>query len=188
MNFGTIIVYRKCMKPTSIQHQQFESLYVAQQRFFKHIIARYFDGAQQQDVLQDFALHLYALFAQKQTENAHLFDSKAWLRTVLVHYCISQLRKDKAQKNSVWKQTTVHHVLVASESNHLPEIELQTLYLQALGCVTKKEALILKMKYEYKRSSKEIERRLQLQYVDVLITRIKAKIKKKMGRIELDWL
>ncbi|MEY3075151.1 MAG: hypothetical protein RJB25_789, partial [Bacteroidota bacterium] len=52
----------------------------------------------------------------------------------------------------------------------------------------KKEALILKMKYEYKRSSKEIERRLDVQYVDVLIARIKAKIKKKMGRMELDWL
>ena len=176
------------MKPTSIPHQQFESLYVAQQRFFKHIIARYFDGAQQQDVLQDFALHLYALFTQKHAADAHLFDSKAWLRTVLVHYCISQLRKDKAQKNSVWKQTSVHHVLVAKEASNLHELELQTLYLQALGCVTKKEALILKMKYEYKRSSKEIERRLDVQYVDVLIARIKAKIKKKMGRMELDWL
>ena len=176
------------MKPTSIQHQQFESLYVAQQRYFKHIIARYFNGAQQQDVLQDFALHLYDLFIHKQSDNAHLFDSKAWLRTVLVHYCISQLRKDKAQKNSVWKQTTIHHVLVANETNSLKELEIQSLYLTALGCVTKKEALILKMKYEYKRSSKEIEQRLSVQYVDVLIARIKAKIKKKIGRVELDWL
>jgi DNA-directed RNA polymerase specialized sigma subunit len=54
--------------------------------------------------------------------------------------------------------------------------------------VSKKEALVLKMKYEYKRSTKEIEHRLELQHVDVLIARIKAKIKKKMGRIELDWL
>jgi tRNA 2-selenouridine synthase SelU len=44
------------------------------------------------------------------------------------------------------------------------------------------------MKYEYKRSSKEIEQRLGLQHVDVLISRIKAKIKKKLGRIELDWM
>jgi RNA polymerase sigma factor (sigma-70 family) len=167
------------MKPTSTLHQQFESIYAQEQRFFKHIIARYFAGAQQQDVLQDFSLHLYAQLAKLQPENSHLFESKAWLRKVLVHFCISQLRKDKAQKNSVWKQTTVHHVLVAQEASNLHELELQTLYLQALGCVTKKEALILKMKYEYKRSSKEIERRLDVQYVDVLIARIKAKIKKK---------
>jgi DNA-directed RNA polymerase specialized sigma24 family protein len=164
------------MKPTSIHYSQFESLYAAQQRFFKHIIARYFDGAQQQDVLQDFSIH------------AHLFDSKAWLRTVLVHFCISQLRKDQAQKNSVWKQTTVQHILVAKEATLHQELEIQMLYQQALGCVTKKEALVLKMKYEYKRSAKEIERRLELQHVDVLIARIKAKIKKKMGRVELDWL
>jgi len=176
------------MKPTSIHYSQFESLYAAQQRFFKHIIARYFDGAQQQDVLQDFSIHLFALLTQKQAENAHLFDSKAWLRTVLVHFCISQLRKDQAQKNSVWKQTTVQHILVAKEATLHQELEIQMLYQQALGCVTKKEALVLKMKYEYKRSAKEIERRLELQHVDVLIARIKAKIKKKMGRIELDWL
>lgn len=176
------------MKPTSTLHQQFESLYAHEQRFFKHIIARYFDGAQQQDVLQDFSLHLYGLLAKHQPENAHLFDSQAWLRKVLVHFCISQLRKDQAQKNSVWHQTTVHHVLVAQEFAPQREFELQSLYFEALGCVDKKEALVLKMKYEYKRSSKEIEQRLGLQHVDVLISRIKAKIKKKLGRIELDWM
>lgn len=176
------------MKPTSTLHQQFESLYAHEQRFFKHIIARYFDGAQQQDVLQDFSLHLYGLLAKHQPENAHLFDSQAWLRKVLVHFCISQLRKDQAQKNSVWQQTTVYHVLVAQEFAPQREFELQALYFEALGCVDKKEALVLKMKYEYKRSSKEIEQRLGLQHVDVLISRIKAKIKKKLGRIELDWM
>ena len=49
------------MKPTSIHYSQFESLYANEQRFFKHIIARYFNGAQQQDVLQDFSIHLFAL-------------------------------------------------------------------------------------------------------------------------------
>jgi RNA polymerase sigma factor (sigma-70 family) len=176
------------MKPTSTLHQQFESLYAHEQRFFKRIIARYFDGAQQQDVLQDFSLHLYGLLAKHQPENAHLFDSQAWLRKVLVHFCISQLRKDQAQKNSVWQQTTVYHVLVAQEFAPQREFELQALYFEALGCVDKKEALVLKMKYEYKRSSKEIEQRLGLQHVDVLISRIKAKIKKKLGRIELDWM
>jgi RNA polymerase sigma factor (sigma-70 family) len=176
------------MKPTSNLHQQFESLYAQEQRFFKRIIARYFNGMQQQDVLQDFSLHLFALLEQQQPANAHLFDSQAWLRKVLVHFCISQLRKDKAQKNSVWQQTTVHHVLVAQEFAPQREYELQALYFEALGCVDKKEALVLKMKYEYKRSSKEIEQRLGLQHVDVLISRIKAKIKKKIGRVELDWM
>jgi RNA polymerase sigma factor (sigma-70 family) len=176
------------MKPTSTLHQQFESIYAQEQRFFKHIIARYFAGAQQQDVLQDFSLHLYAQLAKLQPENSHLFESKAWLRKVLVHFCISQLRKDQAQKNSVWQQTTAHYILVAQEFAPNREFELQALYLEALGCIDKKEALILKMKYEYKRSSKEIEQRLGLQHVDVLLSRIRLKIKKKIGRIDLDWL
>lgn len=176
------------MKPTSLQQSQFENLYAGQQRFFKHIIARYFDGAQQQDVLQEFAIHLFALLQQKPDSDAHLFDSKAWLRTVLVNFCISQLRKEKAQKNSVWTNTVAQHVLVADELILGKEQSIAALYQEALGCVSKKEALILKMKYEYKCSSKEIERRLELQYVDVLIARIKTKIKKKMGRVALDWL
>jgi DNA-directed RNA polymerase specialized sigma subunit len=77
---------------------------------------------------------------------------------------------------------------VAPELAPQREFALQALYLEALGCVDKKEALILKMKYEYKRRSKEIEQRLAIQHVDVLISRIRAKIKKKIGRIDLDWL
>ena len=176
------------MKPASTLHHEFETLFATEKGFFKHIITRYFNGAQQQDVLQDFSIHLFTLLAQKQADNAQPFDSRAWLRTVLVHFCISQLRKDQAQKNGVWRQTTVHHVLVAEECAPDFEFQIQTLYLEALGCVSKKEALVLKMKYEYKRTSKEIENRLGLQHVDVLISRIKAKIKKKLGRIEIDWL
>lgn len=176
------------MKPTSTLHQQFESLYATEQRFFKHIIARYFAAAQQQDVLQDFLIHLFAQLAKLQPENSHLFESKAWLRKVLVHFCISQLRKNQAQKNSVWQQTTVHHELIGQQLAPNREFELQALYREALGCVNKKEALILKMKYEYKRSSKEIELRLGLQHVDVLLSRIRLKIRKKIGRIDPDWL
>ena len=176
------------MKPISIQHSQFESLYATQQRFFKQIIARYFDGPQQQDVLQEFAIHLFSLLQQKQDTDAHLFESQAWLRTVLVHFCISLLRKEQAQKNRVWTKTSTQYVLVADEMILGKEQALKALYEEALGCVSKKEALILKMKYEYKCSSKEIERRLGIDYVDVLINRIKTKIKNKMGKMELEWL
>lgn len=175
------------MKPTSIDHSQFESLYATQQRFFKHIIARYFEGPQQQDVLQDFAIHLFGLLHLKKDADAHLFESKAWLRKVLVHFCISQLRKEKAQKNNVWTKTMTQHIIVADEMILGKEQALKELYQEALGCVSKKEALVLKMKYEYKCSAKEIERRLGLPHVDVLLGRIKAKIKNKMGRIELEW-
>jgi RNA polymerase sigma factor (sigma-70 family) len=175
------------MKPTSIDHSQFESLYATQQRFFKYIIARYFEGPQQQDVLQDFAIHLFVLLHRKKDADVHLFESKAWLRKVLVHFCISQLRREKAQKNNVWTKTITQHIIVADEMILGKEQALKELYQEALGCVSKKEALVLKMKYEYKCSAKEIERRLGLPHVDVLLGRIKAKIKNKMGRIELEW-
>lgn len=174
------------MKPTAHFYSSFEKLLHVQQRYFQHIIARYFKGVQQQDVFQEFCIHLHVIYVQKYHDNAQLFDSKAWLRTVLVNFCISQLRKEQAQKNSVWKQTTVVDQLVA-DTQVLQEAELQALYEAALGCVSKKEALVLKLKFEYKCSSKEIEHKLGLQHVDVLIARIKEKIRKKMGRIYLEF-
>ena len=174
------------MKPTAQLYPSFETVLSAQQRFFEQIIARYFKGEQQQDVFQDFCVHLHSLYFQKYSSNSHLFDSQAWLRTVLVNFCISQLRKEKTQKNSVWNQTTVVVNLVA-EAPTLNEYELQALYEAALGCVSKKEALILKLKFEYKCTSKEIEQKLGVQHVDVLFARIKDKIRKKMGRINLEF-
>jgi DNA-directed RNA polymerase specialized sigma24 family protein len=119
------------MKPIRIQHSQFESLYATQQRFFKQIIARYFDGPQQQDVLQEFAIHLFSLLQQKQDTDAHLFESQAWLRTVLVHFCISSLRKEQAQKNKVWTKTSTQYVLVADEMILGKEQALKALYEEA---------------------------------------------------------
>lgn len=174
------------MKPTAQLYPSFETVLRAQQRFFERIIARYFKGAQQQDVFQEFCVHLHALYLQKSPTKAQLFDSKAWLRTVLVHFCISQLRKEKAQKNSVWNQTTVV-VNLAADAVVLNELELQALYEAALGCVSKKEALVLKLKFEYKCTAKEIEQKLDVQHVDVLIGRIKEKIRKKMGSINLEF-
>ena len=74
-----------------------------------------------------------------------------------------------------------------AEAPTLNEYELQALYEAALGCVSKKEALILKLKFEYKCTSKEIEQKLGVQHVDVLFARIKDKIRKKMGRINLEF-
>jgi len=44
------------------------------------------------------------------------------------------------------------------------------------------------MKYMYNKPSKEIEQKLSIQYADVQINRIKAKIRKKLNRSDLDWL
>jgi hypothetical protein len=44
------------------------------------------------------------------------------------------------------------------------------------------------MKYMYQKSSKEIEQRLGLQYVDVQINRIKLKIRKKLATTDHSWL
>lgn len=166
---------------------RFEFVLSHHQRFFERIIAQYFKGEQKQDVFQEFSLHLFGLYQQKFPNDAHLFDSKAWLRTILVNFCISQIRKEQAQKNSVWTKTSSLVILISDELVKLSEDDVQNLYTAALGCVSKKEALILKMKFEYKCTAKEIERRLGVQHADVLIARIKEKVRKKMGRIDLEF-
>lgn len=187
-DFGTIIVNSKNMNQALHYHDQFEHLYSAHDSFFKRIIAKYFSGEEHADVQQEFAIHLYFLFEKKYQTDASLFDSKAWLRTVVTHFCISYLRKQKAQKNAVWENTTTAFVLKATEDQLDREQQIIGLMQQALGCVDKHEALILKMKYMYQKPSKEIEQRLGIQYADVQINRIKAKIRKKLNRTDLDWL
>jgi len=98
------------------------------------------------------------------------------------------LRRKKAQKNEVWVNTTTTAILKATENNLEREMLLTELMQQALGCVDKFDALILKMKYMYNKPSKEIEQKLSIQYADVQINRIKAKIRKKLNRSDLDWL
>ncbi|MFM8596045.1 MAG: sigma-70 family RNA polymerase sigma factor [Flavobacteriales bacterium] len=166
----------------------FEQIYNAQVPFFKKIIAKYFSSDEQADIQQEFAIHFFFLFEKKYEKDAALFDSKAWLRTVVTHYCISQLRRKKAQKNEVWVNTTTTAILKATENNLEREVLLLELLNHALGCVDKQEALILKMKYMYQKPSKEIEQKLGVQYVDVQISRIKAKIRKKLNRTDLHWL
>lgn len=166
----------------------FEQIYNAQVPFFKKIIAKYFSSDEQADIQQEFAIHFFFLFEKKYEKDTALFDSKAWLRTVVTHYCISQLRRKKAQKNAVWVNTTTTAILKATENSLEREMMLAELMQQALGCVDKFDALILKMKYMYNKPSKEIEQKLSIQYADVQINRIKAKIRKKLNRSDLDWL
>ncbi len=169
-------------------HDQFECIYHANGTFFKRIIAKYFSGEEHADVQQEFAIHLYLIFEKKFETDAALFDSQAWLRKVVTHFCISQLRKNQSQKNAVWVNTTTTAILKASDNCVEKEMLITELMYQALGSVDKFEALILKMKYIYQKPSKEIERRLGIQYADVQINRIKAKIRKKLNRTDLDWL
>jgi len=169
-------------------HDQFEQIYNAHNSFFKRIISKYFSGDTHADVQQEFAIHLYSIFEKKYPRDAALFDSKAWLRTVVTHFCISYLRKQKAQKNAVWENTTTAFILKATDDQLDRERQIVELMQQALGCVDKHEALILKMKYMYQKPSKEIEQKLGIQYADVQINRIKAKIRKKLDRTDLEWL
>lgn len=176
------------MSQTTLQAKYFEHVYAAQLPFFKRIIAKYFSGEELADTLQEFSIHFFLLFEKKYHTDSALFDSKAWLRTVVTHYCISQLRKKQAQKNTVWEKTTTTVILKAEDQQIEKELLIQEMMQQALGCVNKFEALLLKMKYMYQKPSKEIEQILGIQYADVQINRIKAKIRKKLSRTDLDWL
>jgi len=176
------------MNQAAYTNRAFEPIFTSQVPFFKRIIAKYFSADEQADVLQEFSIHFFLLYEKKYQVHAELFDSKAWLRTIVTHFCISLVRKKKAQKNAVWENTINTAILRAAESEVAREHELISLMSLALGCVTKQEALILKMKYMYQKSSKEIEQRLGLQYVDVQINRIKLKIRKKLATTDHSWL
>jgi DNA-directed RNA polymerase specialized sigma subunit len=63
------------------------------------------------------------------------------------------------------------------------------LFEAVLGSVNKRDALVLKMKYCYDKSSKYISEKMGIKHVDVYIQRIKERVRRQTGNVNLDdWL
>ena len=69
------------------------------QSFFMFLIRDKFEQDDAKDVFQEACLHLYQILETKFEGNEDLFNSKAWLRTVIKNFCLSELRKRNRKKS-----------------------------------------------------------------------------------------
>jgi len=113
------------------------------------------------------------------------------LRTILSNFCISELRKKNAIRQPLLIPEAKTEFIRTNYSDNLDDtsglydFNKKTSVDDGIDILfkllTKREVLILKMKYYYNKPSLFISSKMNETHVDVLISRIKEKIKRKSG-------
>tara|TARA_Y100001978_G_scaffold160594_1_gene146744 strand:+ start:88 stop:669 length:582 start_codon:yes stop_codon:yes gene_type:complete len=173
-------------------HTVFNELLNRYDSLFISVIGRHFPVRQEaQDVYQDFLIHLLFLVESNYQSDLDLLNTASWLKAVVSNYCKSALRKKNAKKkiqfakdeftaldleNYSEKDDSINFTLNPKTFND----PVDAMY-HLLGLLPKKDALILKMKYFYGKSSIEIAQRLKTKHIDVRISRLKSRLIKLSG-------
>ena len=173
-------------------HTVFNELLNRYDSLFLSVIGRHFPVRQEaQDVYQDFLIHLLFLVESNYQSDLDLLNTASWLKAVVSNYCKSALRKKNAKKKIQFAKEEFTTLDLENYSEKDDSIEftlnpktfkdpVDAMY-HLLGLLPKKDALILKMKYFYGKSSIEIAQRLKTKHIDVRISRLKSRLVKLSG-------
>ena len=159
-------------------------------RYFISLIRLKFQEAEEvKDVYQNFSIFLYDKISKFYPLSPDLFDTKSWLRTMVSNFCISELRKKNAIRQPLLIPEAKTEFIRTNYSDNLDDTSglydfnkkktVDDGIAILFKLLTKREVLILKMKYYYNKPSVFISSKMNETHVDVLISRIKEKIKKK---------
>lgn len=178
-------------------HTVFNELLNRYDSLFVSVIGKHFPVRQEaQDVYQDFLIHLLFLVESNYESDLDLLNTASWLKAVVSNYCKSALRKRNAKRkvqfahdgftalsleNYSEKDDSIEFIL----NPKAPEDPVAAMN-HLLGLLSKKDSLILKMKYFYGKSSIEIGRRLKTNHIDVRISRLKLRLFKLTGAKSLE--
>lgn len=173
-------------------HTAFNELLNRYDSLFVSVIGKHFPSRQEaQDVYQDFLIHLLFLVESNYESDLDLLNTASWLKAVVSNYCKSGLRKKNAKKKIRFSKEGFASLSLENYSeqddsialllNQKPNEDPVAAMNHLLGLLPKKDALILKMKYFYGKSSIEIARRLKTNHIDVRISRIKLRLVKISG-------
>ena len=165
------------------------------QGFFLHQIRLKFEGEEVYDVYQEFCIHLYQILSTKYSTDIDLFNTRSWLKAVVSNFSISMLRKkNKKRKINLISEekTSIARANYSDESDNTDQPKGEPDYFHAMSDIllylSKRDALMLKLKYYYGVPSARIARILNVAHVDVTIGRLKQRIIRKSGINDLDAL
>ena len=173
-------------------HTVFNELLNRYDSLFISVIGKHFSVRQEaQDVYQDFLIHLLILVESNYQSDLDLLNTASWLKAVVSNYCKSALRKRNAKKKIQFSRDGFTALSLENYSEKDDSIEsiLNSKGIEdpisamnhLLDLLPKKDALILKMKYFYGKSSIEIARRLKTKHINVRISRLKLRLIKLSG-------
>ena len=176
-------------------HTVFNELLNRYDTLFISVVGKHFKNKEEaQDVYQDFLMHLLMLVETHYEDLLDLINTASWLKAVVSNFCKSAIRQKNAKRKI--KIDRAGFSALHIENYSLPEetspfvikneqgqqvIDMADVIKHLLGLLSKKDALTLKMKYYYGKSSSLIGKKLNIKHVDVKISRIKASLIKRSG-------
>jgi RNA polymerase sigma factor (sigma-70 family) len=173
-----------------LQEVIFKELINRFDKYIIYIIRIYFKGEDVKDVYQEVLLHLFRRIGELYLHQPDLFSSKAWISSVVSKFCISEIRSRNGKRKIklVYDDSTVNNSKY-SENLDLqldPNSELNVAIQAFLKNLEKRDALILKMKYYYGKSSNYIQNKMNETHVNVYIGRIKERLIRKTGISDIE--
>lgn len=159
-------------------------------RYIVYVIRIYFKGEDVKDIYQEVSMHIHRRIGELYEENPDLFSTKAWIKTVVKSFCISELRS----KNGKRKIKLVYDELSVNNSRDFEDVDrdsesdrdINEAIKDFLRNLNKRDALILKMKYYYGKSSNHISQKMNEAHVNVYIQRIKERLIRRTGIDDID--
>ncbi len=153
-------------------------------------IKRFHRGDIINDYFQEVLIKFYHLIPKFFTNNPQVFTSPSWIVTVVDNYLRDVYRANNAKRKlKEIKLSDLSAISCVLNDDHHFAIKwdndsqdtLQMAIENILVFLSKKDRLIILMKYYYGKSSEEIELRLKVKHVNVRINRIKKKIQKDIN-------
>ena len=143
-------------------------------------------------LFQDFCLHIFQKIPMEFHRNPDAFSSSSWVVQVVDNFLISGVRKEKAQRN-VHGRTISQlkdyqwETISSSFKEGAPQVELTNEEFEEVlkvifRHISRRDVLMLKMKYYYGKSSNYISEKLNISHVNMQIKRIKEQIQSRIPR------
>ena len=155
-------------------------------------ILKFKQNEEAQDLFQDFCLHIFQKIPMEFHRNPDAFSSSSWVVQVVDNFLISGVRKEKAQRN-VHGRTISQlkdyqwETISSSFKEGAPQVELTNEEFEEVlkvifRHISRRDVLMLKMKYYYGKSSNYISEKLNISHVNMQIKRIKEQIQSRIPR------
>jgi RNA polymerase sigma factor (sigma-70 family) len=155
-------------------------------------ILKFKQNEEAKDLFQDFCLHIFQKIPMEFHRNPDAFSSSSWVVQVVDNFLISGVRKEKAQRN-VHGRTISQlkdyqwETISSSFKEGAPQVELTNEEFEEVlkvifRHISRRDVLMLKMKYYYGKSSNYISEKLNVSHVNMQIKRIKEQIQSRIPR------
>ena len=156
-------------------------------------ILKFKQNEEARDLFQDFCLHIFQKIPVEFHRNPDAFSSSSWVVQVVDNFLISGFRKENAQSNvhsnTISKLTDYQWETISSSFKEgatqveITQEEFEEVLKVIFRHISKRDVLMLKMKYYYGKPSKYISEKLNISHVNMQIKRIKEQIQSRIPRV-----